>query len=238
MIIYPKNWNKDYTPVKFDPIIYVDALREFLKLTFEEINIKHLAYSGGIDSTIMLAELTDFFGENVIHTYTISSREDHPDILFARKGAAHYKSIHHEFIVNPEPLQDDDTPGDNVVRQFFDEVSDYTFEIICCDGIDEYMCGYYDHMKDPYYYYSYYLSKLNSDHLQPLHKNSGGIFVYLPYLENSFVEIMQDIDIHYKISYKNRKKLMVLWAETLNIPICIINRNKYGFVDAFLEKNK
>jgi asparagine synthetase B (glutamine-hydrolysing) len=238
MIVYPKYWDKDYSPVLIDPVIYVDALRDFLKINIEEMDIIHLAYSGGIDSTIMLAELTEYYGKGVIHTYTIASRENHPDVLFARKGAKHYDSIHHEFIVEPEDLSIDDQPGDNAVRQFFNIVSDYTFEIICCDGIDEYMCGYYDHMAEPDYYYSHYLSRLNPDHLQPLHKNSGSVFVYLPYLEGHFVGVMQEIDINDKVSNKERKKIMILWAKKLNIPEEIIDRNKYGFVDAFIKDDK
>ena len=46
------------------------------------------------------------------------------------------------------------------------------------------------------------------------------------------------IDLEYKISSKERKKLMVLWANGLNIPDKFILRNKYGFVDAFREKDK
>ncbi len=238
MIMYPKDWDKDYKPKSINPMVYIDILQDFLDITMEEIKVSHLAYSGGIDSTIMLAVMTKFFGGGKVHTYTIASREDHPDVLFARQGAELYNTIHHEFIVEPEKLLKNDSPGDNAVRQFFDEVSEHTFEIICCDGIDEYMCGYYDHMADPSFYYPYYLSRLNPDHLTPLDKNSGGVFVYLPYLEPHLAEAMLDIDLEYKISSRERKRLMVLWAKTLNIPDNIIGRNKYGFVDAFREEDK
>lgn len=239
MIVYPKNWDREYNVNIFeDPMRYVKALQTLLNISMEEVNVPHLAYSGGIDSTIMLSIMTRFFGKGRVHTYIISSREDHPDILFARQGAEFYGSIHHEFIVAPEKSLENDNPGDNAVRQFFDIVSEYTFEIVCCDGIDEYMCGYYDHMADPHYYYSYYLSHLNPDSLVPLDKNSGGVSVYLPYLESNIIDTMVGIDLPYKVSVKERKKLVVLWAKYLNIPDNIIYRNKYGFVDAFLEKDK
>jgi len=249
MIIYPKKWNRDYAKDldSIDPMIFVDGLQELLLIAIDEIKVMHLAYSGGIDSTIMLAEMTKVFGsekffgdqkKGKIHTYTLSSREDHPDMIFARQGAELYGSIHHEFIVKPEAPLEGDNPGDNIVRQFFNEISEHTSEIICGDGIDEYMCGYYDHMADPDYYYSYYLSRLNSGHLVPLDEASGEVFVYLPYLEPHIVSLMLNIDLEYKVSSKERKKLMVLWAKKLNIPDKFISRNKYGFVDAFREKDK
>jgi asparagine synthetase B (glutamine-hydrolysing) len=238
MIVYPKDWDKDYTIKRVDPMIYVDGFRDFLNIILEEMNVIHLAYSGGIDSTIMLAELTEYYGKGVVHTYTISSRDDHPDVLFARKGSKFYDSIHHEFIVEPESLKDDDLYGDHIVRQFFNEISKYTFEIICCDGIDEYMCGYYDHVENPAQMYPYFLSKLNQDHLQPLNRNSKGISVCLPYLESHFVGLMSSIDLEYKISHRERKKLVTLWAKVLKIPKEFIYRNKYGFVDAFMEEDK
>lgn len=233
MIVYPKNWNKKYNAEKRLDIIY-KVLCDILK----EINVGHLAYSGGIDSTMLLCLLTKIFGENKIHTYTISSRKNHPDIKFAQIGSDFYKSTHHEFIVQPEESLKNDNIGDNSVRQFFNQVSEHTNNIICGDGIDEYMCGYYDHMKDPKKYYNYYLSRLLSDHLIPLDKNSKRINVYLPYLNEHLVDIMNFIDMKHKVDEVYRKKYMIRLAMKLKIPEEIVFRNKYGFCDSFLNEDK
>lgn len=240
MIVFPKEWKKDYTDYIHQPSlkIYADYLLELMRIVVEEIKVTHLAYSGGIDSTIMLCLLTKFFGRGKIHTYTTSSREDHPDVLFARKGSELFGSIHHEFIVTPEEMGPNDFQGDNAVRQLFSNVKEYTDKIICCDGIDEFMCGYYDHLGASEEAYRYYISKLTSDHLIPLHKGSGDVKVYLPYLDPYLVESMSDISLQYKVDNNNRKKIITLMAKTIDIPDEFINRNKYGFVDAFIENDK
>jgi hypothetical protein len=240
MIVFPKKWRKDYTEYICQPSlkIYADYLLELINIIVEEIKVPHLAYSGGIDSTLMLHSLTNFFGRDKIHTYTISSREDHPDILFARKGSELFGSIHHEFIKLPAESEPDDFKGDNAVRQFFGEVKKHTDRIICCDGIDEFMCGYYDHLGASSEAYEYYISKLTSDHLIPLNKASGNIKVYLPYLDPYLVESMSDISLRYKVDRKERKKIITLMAEMINIPKEFIYRNKYGFCDAFIDQDK
>lgn len=240
MIVFPKEWEKDYTKYIYLPRleIYAEHLLELTSIVIEEIKVTHLAYSGGIDSTIMLCLLTKFFGLGKIHTYTISSREDHPDVIFARKGSELFGSIHHEFIVTPEEMGPNDFLGDNAVRQLFSNVKEYTDKIICCDGIDEFMCGYYDHLGASSEAYEYYISKLTSDHLIPLHKGSENVKVYLPYLDPHIIAAMVNIDIRYKVDNNNRKKIVTLMAKTIDIPDEFINRNKYGFCEAFRDQNK
>lgn len=240
MIVFPEEWQKDYVAYIHKPNlkIFAEYLLELIGIVVEDIKVTHLAYSGGIDSTIMLCLLTEFFGRDKIHTYVISSRPDHPDVVFANKGSELFGSIHHEFIVTPEEMRPDDFQGDNAVRQLFAMVGKYTDKIICCDGIDEFMCGYYDHLGASEKSYKYYISKLVSDHLVPLHKASADVKVYLPYLDTYLVESMADIDLQHKVDDVNRKKIVTLVAEILNIPDEFINRNKYGFCDAFIGKTK
>lgn len=239
MIVYPKEWRKHYEElsvpikhVKFNVKEYVDILRKVLI----NIDVRHLAYSGGIDSTILLHLLTDIHGE--IFTYTISSREDHPDVLFARFGNEFYNSSAMEFIVNPTHKESDGFGGDNAVRQLFEEVSLYTNEIITGDGIDEFMCGYYKHTDVSQETYEYYLSRLLSNHLMPLNSISMYTNVFLPYLDDEIVCMNRNIKLQDKVDSKNRKKLIVKIAEYLGVPNEIIERNKYGFCDAFRERNK
>ena len=235
MIVYPKKWTGQYEKYAFTKA-HIDLIINKLLDVLEEIGINHLAYSGGIDSTIMLASLNEIYSE--VHTYTISSRKDHLDIYFARKGSELYKTRHYEFIVEPNQSILDKFEGDNAVRQLFEHVSEFTNKIICCDGVDEFMCGYYDHQKNPRKYYEYYLSRLFPDHLDPLNTNSRNMEIYLPYLNKDLVSIYQIIPLCDKVDNSHRKKVMIDLAKYLEIPEEFINRNKYGFCDAFLDKNK
>jgi hypothetical protein len=86
--------------------------------------------------------------------------------------------------------------------------------------------------------YKYYLSRLYPDHLVPLEKNSGEVKVYLPYIDNDLIPIYRSIPLDKKASNTGRKLIMCEIAIKLGIPNEFIDRNKYGFCDAFREKNK
>jgi len=234
MIVYPNNWKRNYE--ELDHPHTASEIIDILKHILKELNVNHLAYSGGIDSTVMLAVMNKIFKD--VHTYTISFREDHPDILFARRGSECYNTVHHEFIVEPTYKETDIFEGDNAVRQLFELLPEYTDKVICCDGIDEFMCGYYAHQKDPEIKYTHYLSRLLPDHLEPLNNNSDNIKVFLPYLSEILINIFRSIPIHKKVDSNNRKKIIVDMAIDLNIPNEIVYRNKYGFVDAFKKFDK
>ncbi len=234
MIVYPSNWKRNYEDLDHShtTLEIIEILSEVLK----QLDVNHLAYSGGIDSTVMLAVMCKIFDE--VHTYTISSREDHPDVLFSRTGSEYYNTIHHEFIVAPTHRETDIFEGDNAVRQLFELVSEYTNRLICCDGIDEFMCGYYDHQKDTESRYTYYLSRLLPDHLVVLDSNSDNVEVFLPYLDSRLVDIFRSIPLLEKVDEKNRKKIMLNMATELGVSKKITGRNKYGFVDAFKKYDK
>ena len=120
MIVYPAGWEKDYSVFKGSEYVNSFHPEEFLKPLEEilsDIKIPHLAYRGGIDSTIILCLMSKIFPE--VFTYTISYSYDHPDIQFARQGAELYRSKHTEFIVEPTNEDTDEFDGDNAVRQLF-----------------------------------------------------------------------------------------------------------------------
>jgi len=236
MIVYPDNWKKDYNDYADYDIDIASIVERILQDVIYNINVNHLAYSGGIDSTIMLALLKQTY--NVVHTYTISSRKDHPDVLFARLGSEKYETDHHEFIVEPTNVETDEFPGDNAVRQFFEHVGKHTDRIITCDGVDEFMCGYYAHMDGTQETYEHYLSRLTPDHLVPLDSASGNVKVYVPYLNRWMICIYRNIPLSAKVDENNRKKIMVEIANYLGVPKEITERNKYGFCDAFIEDDK
>jgi len=235
MIKYPEKWKinyEDILPLTPSATVNIPKIITSICKVLSDINIKHLAYSGGIDSTIILCLMNILFDN--VSTYIISSRKSHPDVIYAKTGSSFYKSHHHEFIV--EPI---DGTGDDAVKQLFKKVSKYTKSIITCDGIDEFMCGYYKHMDSPdLETYNRYISQLLPNHLVPLNKNSKDVKVYLPYLDKDIIDIFSSIPLDKKIDSENRKKVVVEIARHLGIPDGIITRNKYGFCDAFLEKDK
>ena len=236
MIVYPNEWKRNYSSCADVETDFVHIIENLLEDVLCEVDVFNLAYSGGLDSTIILSTLKRICG--CVNTYTIASRADHPDIIFAKIGSEHYNTIHHEFIVEPNSKDTDKFNGDNVVRQFFENIKNDVEEIICCDGIDEFMCGYYDHMNMLPETYEFYLSRLYPDHLVPLNKNSAGVDVYLPYLDDSLINVYKQIPLFRKVSKSERKIVMKELGRKLRIPNEIIDRNKYGFCDAFLTKNK
>lgn len=228
MIVYPNDWKKNYEKLGnfyFNPC----ELLSILYLILKTINVPHLTYSGGIDSTIMLNIMAATYSDRKVHTYTIASREDHPDAQFARKGSKIYNTIHHEFIVKPTHKKTDKFKGDNAVRQLFELLPEFTNKIICCDGIDEFMCGYYKHQYKKASTYKHYLSKLSFNHLIPLNNASKDIKVYLPYLDDQLIDIYRKIPIINKVDFKHRKKPIIEIAKYLSIFDKFVNRNKYGF---------
>ena len=105
--------------------------------------------------------------------------------------------------------------------------------IIVGDGIDELMCGYYPHAKEPTeQVYQLYLRRLVVDHLKPLDRNSSGVRVHLPYLDSKVVALCHRIPTYRKVSVGARKRLMFLMAERAGLPQGLIHRRKYGFCDA------
>jgi asparagine synthetase B (glutamine-hydrolysing) len=237
MIFYPKNWRVEYEkslPINPNQSVNIKKIIDRLTEVLVKIDVKHLMYSGGIDSTIMLCLMSKVYDD--VSTYTISVRESHPDVLFARIGSLIYKANHHEFIVIPTPNQ---PLGDDAVRQLFIESSTFTDSAICCDGIDEFMCGYYKHMKNhDFKTYKSFLSRLLPDHLVPLDENSKATKVYLPYLDKQIISIFKNIPLDKKVDSKNRKMVVCDMARYLGIREDIIDRNKYGFCDAFLKEDK
>ncbi len=231
MIVYPNNWNQDYSKYVHGIGYTFISLSEFINLlenVLRDIGCSNLAYSGGIDSTIILCLLSKI--TNNVSTHTMAGRFDHPDMIFANKGSKIYNSNHNVYVLKQLKK--------GIYEQFFSVLNIDNNSILCCDGIDEFMCGYYDHHNDIINKYEYYLSRLTPDHLIPLNKESGNVKVYLPYLNQHLIEMMKVISIESKISAYKRKKFMRRIAFNLNIDKSIINRNKYGFCDAFLKKDK
>ena len=100
------------------------------------------------------------------------------------------------------------------------------------DGIDEFMCGYYDHQKYPTEetYYKH-IRELVALHLVPLDRNSGNVFVYEPYLDERLLSVLSMIPISDKVDSMTRKKIICALAKG-KLPDDVIGRRKYGFCNA------
>jgi asparagine synthetase B (glutamine-hydrolysing) len=233
MIIYPADWRKVGEPIQLEDI------EEIIIHILSEINCSHLSFSGGIDSSLILFYLSRLYSH--VEAYTLGLSEDHPDVKYSRLVVQQFNNVTHNVYIPilaevEAEKQAGDFSGDHIVKIFYKFVHSYTDEIIACDGIDEYMGGYYDHQKDPSetMYYSY-LRRLQKEHLKPLHKNSGKIKVYLPYIDNRLILLLSQIPLRDKVDAENRKKIMQQLAKD-KIPQEIIERHKYGFCDALMIK--
>ena len=226
MIFYPKNWKSVGQRVTLD--IIECRLKEVVK----SLDCQSLSLSGGIDSSLLLWFMVKAFGNESVRCYTIALNEDHPDYHYSNLVGKHF-GVDVEVFCPHKHTGD----GDEIVRQFYRNlVGRGVRRIVAGDGIDEFMCGYYDHQKNPTEetYFSY-LRRLHGEHLKPLNQNSNQVNVFLPYLDEQLISLMGQIPLSEKVDFGNRKKIMAKMAQG-KIPNEIIQRHKYGFCDALRIK--
>lgn len=229
MIAYPKNWAKVGQPVQ----IFDITGRIFWTLV--EIGCPYLSLSGGLDSSLILYFMAQAFDK--VTAFTIGFPRTHPDIKYSRLVVKMFENVKHEvFVPSADEVASEieKKPGPDVgVRLFYRFLAEKEIPgIVACDGIDEYMAGYYDHQQHPdeETYYKY-IRRLRDEHLKPLNDNSKGVKVYLPYLDDRLLYLLAQIPLADKVDSKNRKKVMVQMAKH-RLPQKVIERWKYGFCDA------
>lgn len=234
MIVYPKEWETVGQPISPEQI--EQTLLEILS----DIDCKCLAFSGGLDSSLMLYFLTQIHSDG-IRLFTTGLSDEHPDVRYSRLVAAHFGIFeHHVYIPTSDEVKAEqrpgDFPGDVAVRLFYRFVSECTYSIISCDGIDEFMAGYYPHMNEPIevVYYDF-LRRLRDEHLRALNRNSGIVKVYLPCIDKRLILLMAQIPLSEKVDHANRKKTLMRIARD-RLPTEVIERHKYGFCDALRIK--
>lgn len=229
MIAYPKNWQEMGQPINYLKI------QDTLCLVLSEIGCRNLSLSGGLDSSYMLYCMVQVFGPNNIHTYTVVGEIEHPDYIYSRMIAGYFDVEWHPWILPP----DANFTGDQAICEFYEHLTDLGVQqIIACDGIDEFMCGYYAHQQTPtedHYYRC--LRAILEGHLKPLDKVSLDVKVHLPYLDERLIALYSQIPINEKVDFRSRKKVMMSLALG-NIPDEILSRRKYGFCDAGLSRKK
>lgn len=244
MIAYPENWKEVGQPV------IMGRIEERLIDVIKKLNCQNLSLSGGIDSSLLLYFMVQVFGK-AVNCFTIAASEDHPDYVNSAIVARYFGVDCNLYIPEDEDMPKkagNDCDGDEIVKCFYEHLrtTERDFygallrlrikKIVAGDGIDEFMGGYYGHMKDPseQTYYGY-LRQLQKQHLEPLHRNSGKVRVFLPYLDEKLVGLFSQIPLSEKFDKENRKKIVLKLAEG-KIPKEIINRRKYGFCDAMKIK--
>jgi len=226
MIVLPSRWETR------GQIPSLDDIEGALVSVLCDINCNHLAYSGGIDSTLLLHYLEQIYGN--VYTYTIGYSLSHPDIIYAQRYLYGKHNIYSHFHIPSEELIKEnkyhgDYPGDESLRIFYGWVKYHTQQIITGDGIDEYSCGYYDHMTSSGEdIYRDYLSRLVTEHLVPLDKLSGDVEAFLPYIDERMVSLWEAIPLSAKCTPTDRKLVVKALALRAGIDIDIIERRKYG----------
>ncbi len=234
MIINPINWRS------IGKVPTIEQIEDYIFEVINNLDCRNLALSGGIDSSYMLWCMVQKFG-NDINCFTIALNHSHPDYIYSKQITKLLGVNWHCYIPSDKEVKEllEDKNGDLIVAKFFTwlEAKERITEIICCDGIDEFMGGYYDHLHNPTHetYYDYMI-RLQKEQFEPLHKNSGKIDVLLPYMNRNLIELYNRIPMIDRFdAVGGRKKIMVELAKD-KIPEEIINRRKYGFIDAMKIK--
>lgn len=221
MIIYPNEWQVVGQPIN------IRQIEDTLRLVLSEIDCECLSFSGGIDSSLLLYYMLEQ-GKKV-RTFTIACDENHPDIKYSRLVISAFESKFGVQINGNWRVVKTGVLGDDLVRVFYNGLHQWADSIITGDGVDEFMAGYYAHQEPPSeeVYYDY-LRRLREEHLVPLNNNSGGIKVYLPYIDKRLIYLMAQIPLEEKVDLYGRKKLVVELAQD-KLPHEVIERKKYGF---------
>ena len=229
MIVYPSNW------YNIGEKVDVSSIERIIENIINDMRCEALSLSGGIDSALLLYFMSK--SRHKVRAYTIGYSENHPDVVYARKACEWFDNVEHIVHIPTSKVErlEGDLPGDEFVREFYRFVSNFEDGMITGDGVDELMCGYYGHQSDPTdETYFKYIRNLLPSHLEPLHKNSGGVFVYLPYLDDRLVSVLSMIPISEKVDSETRKKIMIEIANG-KLPDSIVYRRKYGFVNALSD---
>lgn len=221
MIVYPSDWRHVGEPIQLGQI------EETLKQIVSEIPSDSLSFSGGLDSSLLLYFMLE--AGKTPRVFTITCSDNHPDVHYSMLVVDYFKKKYGVNITGFWRVANG-VKGDDLVKVFYSNgLSQHTNSIIVGDGIDEFMAGYYAHQRNPVedVYYDY-LRRLQTEHLAPLHDNSGSIKVYLPYIDTRLTSLLSLIPLADKVDRSNRKKVMVELAKG-KVPDEVIGRRKYGF---------
>lgn len=141
-----------------------NSIYEIGNSILREQNRIHLAYSGGVDSTIVFTTLINQGFPVTIHT--IANEETHPDMTYAIEFASEFinsgKNILHKKYLIKKSRENIEKANQILETEFGEEgrnksenyyelldvIKSETSNLVCCDCIDELLGGYYAH-RDP-----------------------------------------------------------------------------------------
>lgn len=202
----------------------------------------HLAFSGGVDSTLLLYKLVDRGFPVTVHTMVAT--EDNPDLVYARKAVAAVNGdIHHR--VHFRAVTPDDVRRSNRILGtesgrpdnyllLMEALSGYTQEVVCGDCIDELLGGYYRHSEGTPEVFRELLDGLIPNHLVPLDRCSSHaqIRVHLPYATRAVMAACSEFAFDELVGEQTRKRPVCDLARREGVPLGNIGRRKRGLVSA------
>jgi len=236
MIVFPKNWNR------VGQHIGIREIDTALNNVVWGIDCNALSFSGGLDSSLLLYHMcmvrlpiAEKYSPVPVKVFTVARSKTHPDVIFAKKVVKYFRKkfpcidLKHYILIYGNYIREQD----NGIELFYKFIAQYTDAIIAGDGVDEFMCGYYDHQfsgsrREQTYYKR--LRELQKNHLRPLNRVSGKVRVYLPYIDESLITLYNQIPLREKVDNDTRKKVMVAMAKG-KVPDEVLIRRKYGFCD-------
>lgn len=223
----------DQRVVMMDRVIAVAMLD-----TCKQVGALHLAFSGGLDSAVLLFRTTLLGLPLVAHT--VASTNDHPDIVYAKEALTQTATPGRQHIVSWGQAEVDLSNKILGVNQdhpdmyllLLRELAKVITDVVCGDCIDEMMGGYYRHQSGELADFQYFMDRLIPDHLEPLDKISSyfGIDVYLPYTHPAVMAVCQKFLPRELADASGRKIVMVEVGEFCGVPRAIRERRKYGLI--------
>ena len=212
------------------------ALRESAERCLVGQDHVDIAFSGGLDSSICAAILKEMGIPIVLHTMT--DCQEHPDAVYATMFAKTFDISHKLYIGRPSDAQKE---GSIYLLGCFDNYwflmhslsKAGVYHVICCDIIDELLCGYYSHQPDGHTF-QHHLDRLIPDHLDVLDKCSThfGINVELPYGHPDVMDAAAAFALSDLVDDSNRKKPLYAVGKKIGLPERILTRRKMGLVSA------
>jgi asparagine synthetase B (glutamine-hydrolysing) len=204
--------------------------------------------SGGVDSAI-LAILAHQFNPDTRY-FTIGPNYNHPDVVSATRFAKEMNFKLDVYIPSQKTREEarklftsEYSDGDEAVLLILLKASKYATDVLCTDGIDELMGGYWEHWnykirKQPIgYAFNKFWDQLEPFHLKPLNSSGikAGVNIITVFTDDKFIEYVSHIPYEDRVSCDTGKILWKDIARMIGVPEWVIQRKKLGFCDALKE---
>lgn len=241
-IIFPESWRKivrkgevvggELRVVAVGEVkaTVLEGLREILALFGGERFC--LALSGGLDSSVLAALLTELKAE--FTAITIAASKKHPDVTCAKNLARKLKLDHKICLLGHQRTSSD------IYDDLFYIISSFGFQYaICADTADEMLGGYISHKEaadsNRKGVFDFFWQDLLGKHLWPMcrYAERHGVAVALPYLAAH--DLLRQVSMSQRVDGEQGKIILRQLAQELGVPKALITRRKYG-LDSIWEK--